>query len=130
MVIKLMASTSKIPDGVKILKVSKVEYKADFGKLKIFYEDKDGNTDMEQFSFLKNSGEVNEGALKAFSFRARVILDDFDIEEVDHEDLIGKYFKAKVSHVDDKYLKLDECGSATSFDDKPIDLDSLFDDDD
>ena len=59
---------------------------------------KSGQTAKETFSILNADGETNEGALKAFSYFAKNCLNNFTINEIDHEDLVGCYVKATVKH--------------------------------
>ncbi len=87
-----------IPEGVTVFKVTEVEHKDDFGKIDCTLQTKDGQTHHEKFSYINNQGEINEGALKAFSYFARNCMNNFDIEEIDPEDLVGCYIKATVKH--------------------------------
>ena len=47
---------------------------------------------------MTDKGEVNEGALKAFSFFAKTALNNFSLDEIDEEDIIGCYITATVKH--------------------------------
>lgn len=97
--IKLSAGGfSLIPEGVTVFKVTEVEHDADFGKIDCTLQTKDGKTHHEKFTYINNQGEINEGALKAFSYFAKNCLNDFSVEEIDDQDLIGCYIKATVKH--------------------------------
>lgn len=87
-----------IPEGTTTFKIVAVEYKEDFGKMKVDLQTKDGKKHTENFSLLKNDGEVNEGALKAFSYFAKTALNNFSLDEIDETDLIGCYITATVKH--------------------------------
>lgn len=87
-----------IPEGRYVFKITEVEYKEDFGKMSISLQTKDGKKHTETFSLIKNNGETNEGALKAFSYFARVALNNYNLDEIDHEDLKGCYIEATVRH--------------------------------
>ena len=87
-----------IPEGTTIFKITGVEYKEDFGKMKVELQTKAGQKHTEPFSLLKNDGEVNEGALKAFSYFAKTALNNFQLDEIDETDLIGCYIQATVKH--------------------------------
>lgn len=87
-----------IPEGVTTFKIVDVEYKEDFGKMKVFLQTKDGLKHTEQFTLLDKNGEVNEGALKAFSYFAKTALNNFNIDEIDEQDLVGCYITATVKH--------------------------------
>lgn len=87
-----------IPEGRYIFKITEVEYKEDFGKMTVSLQTKDGKKHTEMFSLIKKNGEPNEGALKAFSYFARVALNNYNLDEIDHEDIIGCYIEATVRH--------------------------------
>lgn len=87
-----------IPEGVTIFKITEVEYKEDFGKMVVKMQTKDGKKHEERFSLLNKDGETNEGALKAFSYFAKTALNNYQIDEIDHEDIVGCYIQATVKH--------------------------------
>lgn len=87
-----------IPEGTAIFKIVGVEYKEDFGKMKIEMQTKSGQKHFENFSLLTKSGEINEGALKAFSYFAKTALNNYSLDEIDEQDLVGCYIKATVKH--------------------------------
>lgn len=87
-----------IPEGVTTFKIVGVEYKEDFGKMKVQLQTKNGTKHTEQFTLLDNKGEINEGALKAFSYFAKTALNNFELDEIDEQDLVGCYITATVSH--------------------------------
>lgn len=91
---------SLIPEGDYIFKVTDVEYKEDFGKLEVHMTEQGGRKHIERYSLLKGNGELNEGAQRAFSFFAKTALNNFNVEEIDPDDLIGCYVSAKVEHVE------------------------------
>lgn len=87
-----------IPEGVTTFKIVGVEYKEEFGKMKVQLQTKNGTKHTEQFTLLDNKGEVNEGALKAFSYFAKTALNNFELDEIDEQDLVGCYLTATVTH--------------------------------
>jgi predicted cupin superfamily sugar epimerase len=89
---------SLIPEGVHTFKITEVEYKEHFGKMKVTMQTKDGKKHTEQFSLLTQKGEVNEGAVKAFSYFAKTALNNFNLDEIDDQDLVGCYITATVKH--------------------------------
>ena len=89
---------SLIPEGVHTFKITEVEYKEDFGKMKVTMQTKSGAKHTEQFSLLTKSGEGNEGAVKAFSYFAKTALNNFNLDEIDDQDLVGCYISATVTH--------------------------------
>lgn len=87
-----------IPEGVTTFKIVDVEYKEDFGKMKIHMQTQSGTKHIEQFTLLDKKGEVNEKALKAFSYFAKTALNNYELDEIDESDLIGCYITATVTH--------------------------------
>ena len=87
-----------MPEGEQVLKITAAEYDEDFGKATFTLANVKGQTCQERFSLLNQDGSPNEKALGAFSFFAKTALNDFDIEDVDPEELVGHYLKAEVIH--------------------------------
>ena len=87
-----------IPEGVATFKIVDVEYKEDFGKMKVIMQTKSGAKHTEQFMLLDKKGEINDGALKAFSYFAKTALNNYNLDEIDESDLIGCYITATVKH--------------------------------
>ena len=100
MTIKLSENTgfTIIPEGEYIFKVEDVEYDKDFGVIELYLTTKNGMKLKERFKLIGNDGEVNRSALNAFSYTARVLMNDFSLKEIDHRDLVGRYMKAEVKH--------------------------------
>ena len=46
-----------------------------------------GQKHVERFHLINNEGEVNEGALNAFSYFAKTALNTFNLDEIDHTDI-------------------------------------------
>lgn len=89
---------SLVPEGTTTFKIVGVEYKEDFGKMKVEMQIKSGQKHFENFSLMNNKGEINEGALKAFSYFAKTALNNFSLDEIDEQDLVGCYITATVKH--------------------------------
>ena len=87
-----------IPEGVTTFKIVGVAYDEDFGKMEISLQTKSGLKHTEKFMLLKSNGEVNEGALKAFSYFAKTALNNYQLDEIDETDLVGCYITATVKH--------------------------------
>lgn len=100
MTIKLSESTgfTIIPEGEHIFKVEDVEYDKDFGTIELYLITENGMKHKEKFNLIGNDGEVNQRALNAFSYTARVLMNDFNLKEIDHQELVGRYMKAEVKH--------------------------------
>lgn len=87
-----------LPEGTTTFKIVDVEYDEDFGKMKVHLQTKSGQKHIEKFTLLKANGEVNEGALKAFSYFAKTCLNNFNLDEIDEQDLVGCYITATIKH--------------------------------
>ena len=87
-----------MPEGEQVLKITKAEYDEDFGRAIFTLENVKGQSCQERFSLLNQDGSPNEKALNAFSFFAKNAMNDFDMEDVDPTELVGRYIKAEVIH--------------------------------
>ena len=89
-----------IPEGVKTFKVMEVDDSKydDFGKLTVKLQTASGQTHNENFTLIKANGDINEGALKAWSYFARTCLNNFGADEIDTQDIVGCYVQATVKH--------------------------------
>lgn len=96
--IPMTGGFSIIPEGVHVLKIVEAEYDVDFGKATFKLVNEKGASCFERFSLLNQDGKPNEKALNAFSFFAKTVMNDFDMEDVDPEELIGHYLRAEVIH--------------------------------
>ena len=111
---KLSESTfTLIPEGTAIFKVVEVDDSKyeDFGKIAVKLQTAKGETHTETFTLVKKSGELNEGALKAWSYFARVCLNNFQADEIDTQDIVGCYIKATVKHETYTRTKGDKAGT-------------------
>lgn len=103
---KLSESTfSLIPEGSAIFKVVEVDDSKyeDYGKIAVKLQTAKGETHTENFTLVKANGDLNEGALKAWSYFARVCLNNFQADEIDTQDVVGCYIQATVKH--EKYIR-------------------------
>jgi hypothetical protein len=94
----MTAGFQPIPEGVHVLKITKAEYDVDFGKVTITLENVKGQSCLERFSLLNQDNTPNEKALGAFSFFAKTAMNDFDLVDVDPDELVGHYIRAEVIH--------------------------------
>ena len=91
---KLAESTfTLIPEGT-----TNDEKYEDFGKLEVKLQTAKGETHIERFTLIKSNGELNEGALKAWSYFARTCLNNYNVDEIDTQDIVGCYITATVKH--------------------------------
>ena len=111
---KLSESTfTLIPEGVTTFKVMEVDDSKyeDFGKLEVKLQTVKGETHIERFALTKANGELNEGALKAWSYFARTCLNNFSADEIDTQDIVGCYITATVKHETYTRTKGDKAGT-------------------
>ena len=87
-----------MPEGEQVLKITDAEYDEDFGKAIFTLANVKGQTCREQFSLLNQDNTPNEKALSAFSFFAKTAMNDFDLEDIDPVELVGRYIRAEVIH--------------------------------
>lgn len=87
-----------IPEGTHVFKITAVNYKEAFGKMEVTMQTQGGSKHVERFSLLKTDGSPNEGALNAFSYFAKTALNNFDLTEIDHEDLLGCFIECDIEH--------------------------------
>lgn len=104
---------SLIPEGTTIFKVMSVDDSKyeDFGKLSVKLQTAKGETHTENFSLIGKNGNLNEGALKAWSYFARVCLNNFQADEIDTQDIVGCYIGATVKHETFTRTKGDNAGT-------------------
>lgn len=96
--IKLNGEFAPIPEGTYIFKITKVEYKPDFGKLNVTLKTQAGKSHVESFMLIDKAGNPNSGAMAAFSFFAKAVMNDFTLEEIDEQELVGRYIQADIEH--------------------------------
>jgi len=121
---------TSIPEGEHIFKIVSSVYDFDFGRLEVGMVTASGQKHTERFSLIKDDGEINEKAQNAFSYFAKTALNNFNLEEIDHEDIIGCYLKCKVEHDIQPskkdpakkvtFHKLTEKSPASGFDTTPV----------
>lgn len=98
--IKLSESRGFTPieEGEHLLKVFSAQYVPQVGRIEIEFINKQGKKLKERFSLLNNKKEINEKALNAFSYYARTILGDWEVDDIDPEELVGNYIIGNVVH--------------------------------
>ena len=87
-----------MPEGEQVLKITAAEYDEDFGKVTFDMVNAKGQTCRERFSLLNQDNTPNEKAMGAFSFFAKTAMNDFDLEDVDPVELVGRYIRAEIIH--------------------------------
>lgn len=115
-----------IPKGIHVFLITQVNYKEDFGKMEVTMQLATGQKHVERFSLLNKDGEPNQGGLNAFSYFAKTALNDFSLQEIDEQDLVGCYIRCEVDHEEVesnrtsgkmlKFVRLGDKESADGFD--------------
>lgn len=124
-----------LSEGDHVLKVTNVVYKEDFGKLEVDMVTQSGETHKERYTLLTAGGKYNEGAQKAFSYFAKTALNNWTLDAIDPDDLVGCYVKATCEHVESDTInentgkpyvnvRLNDLQHALSFDSDEADEDS------
>lgn len=118
-----------IPEGTHIFRIYNVEYEPRFGKVVVNMITASGLTHFEKFNLMNNDGSMNDKACSRFSIFAKNALNKFDIEEIDHADLLNHYIKTEVTHsiVDSTkeegkkltFVNIGQFAPATEFEEKP-----------
>lgn len=133
--IPLTSGFQIIPEGNYTFKCSEIEYKEDFGSLRISFVTATGLKHEERYNLLSSDGTTpNEKALNAFSFLAKNLLNDFNAADVDPDELKDHYINASITHteiVNSKgekrtYAHLKDLSPAESYETASVDLDSLL----
>lgn len=96
--ISLTGGFTVCPEGRHIFRIYKVDYDPDFGKLVVFMVNAKGITHAERFSLMNNDGSMNDKACNAFSFFAKTALNNFELTEIDHNDLVNHYIGGEITH--------------------------------
>ena len=96
--IQMTSGFTICPEGRHIFRIYKVDYDPEFGRLVVHMVTAQGITHMERFSLMNNNGEMNDKACNAFSFFAKTALNNFSIEEIDHNDLVNHYIGGEIVH--------------------------------
>lgn len=96
--IRMTSGFTICPEGRHIFRIYKVEYNEEFGKINVHLVNAQGITHVERFSLMGNNGEMNDKACNAFSFFAKTALNNFSVEEIDHNDLVNKYIGGEITH--------------------------------
>lgn len=91
-------SFSPISEGVHIFRIYDVEYDEKFGKVEIYLVNAQGKTHIERYSTMNDDGTMNAGACGSLSFFIKTALNNTQLTDIDHKELINHYIKAQVVH--------------------------------
>lgn len=96
--ISLTSGFNLIPEGEYVFGIYDVSYDEDFGRMEVRMVTANGMRHTERFSLKDANDEPNERAMNAFSIFAKTALNNYEVEDIDHTDLIGHYIRASVVH--------------------------------
>lgn len=127
--IPMSSGWSIIPEGEYVFCITEATHDENFGKVEIKLITADGLTHSERFSILKADGSYNDGALGALSNIAKNALNDYDREDYDTDELVGRYIRGEITHSQvestkypgrmNTYAHLRNCTPADGFDTTP-----------
>lgn len=83
---------SIIPEGRYVFKITACEYKQKFQKIEVSMETAKGQVLKESYMLSTDGGN------KAFAYMAKTAMHDYNLDEIEPSDLIGKYISAEVYH--------------------------------
>lgn len=96
--ITLSSGFTLLEEGEHIFKITDCDYDEKFGKMVVKLITAYGEPLTETFAMLTAKGDVNLGAVGAFSYLAKAALNNSRLEEIDHADIIGHYIRGVVKH--------------------------------
>ena len=96
--IPMTSGFTLIPEGTYVFRIYDAKYDEEFGKIEVKLVNAQGITHTERFSIKDSNDELNEKALNAFSYFAKTAMNDFELEDIDPEELIDHYIEAEVVH--------------------------------
>lgn len=79
-----------------LLRITKAKYDTEYGKVEIVLENENGEIVNNNYNLIDNDGSTNEGALKAFSYFARVAVGDWGRDDIEDEDLVGCFVRCDI----------------------------------
>lgn len=126
--IPMVSSFKKTPEGEYVFRIYDVKYDETFGTLELNMVDATGQKHLERYYLKDQNDQPNEKALASFSYLAKAAMDDFEMDDVDPDDLINHYIRCEVVHrtgegKDGKtktYVNLTNIATEYGFDKDPI----------
>lgn len=96
--VPMTAGFQLIPEGEYVFRIYDATYDENFGRIEIFLVTAQGATLTERFSIKDDNDEMNDKALNAFSYFAKTAMNDYSMNDIDPEELVGHYIRAEVVH--------------------------------
>lgn len=87
-----------IPEGEHIFRIYAVDFDEEFGRITVKMVNAKGFTHSERYTIKNKEGEAIDGAMNAFSYLARVALNEYDRDDIDTDELVDHYIKATIVH--------------------------------
>lgn len=85
-------------EGEHLLKVVDVKDNMDFGKVNIKLKNAKGESITNRFTLKKASGDWHEGALNAFSFFVKTVMNDYTLKSIEPKEMIGHFVIGEVTY--------------------------------
>ena len=96
--IPMTSGFALIPEGTYVFRVYDATYDEEFGKIEVKMVNAAGMTYTERFSIKDKNDNLNERALDAFSYFAKTVMNDYNLEDIDPAELIDHFICAEVVH--------------------------------
>lgn len=96
--IPMTSGFTLIPEGTYVFRVYAATYDEEFGKIEVKLVNAAGMTHTERFSIKSKDDTFNEGAMNAFSYFAKTVMNDFTMEDIDPAELVDHFVRAEVVH--------------------------------
>lgn len=129
--IPLSSGFTPLPEGIETFRIYQVEYDEEFGKLNVKMVTAKGRTHTERWRLKDSNGEYNQSAINRFSIFAKTVMQNFNGDEIEPEEMVDHYFTAEVKHSvvprrDDPnrtmtFVNLANFETADGFLEKPVD---------
>ena len=95
--IPLNGGFSIMDEGTQVLRIYGVDYNEKFGNLTLYLCNAQAQTMRETFRLIRD-GKPNENAMNAFAYFAKTAMNDFDLPDIDPQELVGHYIQCEVVH--------------------------------
>lgn len=96
--VKLTGGFTLMDEGEQVLRIYGVDHNESKDTITVHLINAQAQTMREVFRLKKANGEVNEGAMNAFSYFAKVASGDFELTELDTQELVNCYIRTEVVH--------------------------------
>lgn len=93
-----LQNSFQIKEGHYLLKIQNVTQNEVNQRVTVTYATKDNQKINEIYSLLDKDGNENEVAIRMLSFLVQIAMQDYNITEIDLEELIGRYIEADLTN--------------------------------